>query len=88
MKLQPSDKAWIALGAGVLVYDMAASPGETLSEGADRYMVHHKWLTRGIGIALVAHVCNFVEPRYDAVHWLFVLSRRWRRPASEITSKP
>jgi uncharacterized membrane protein len=80
VSLQPADRAWIVLGAGVLLYDVFAVPGQTLSEGADRYMVHHKWVTRSVGIALVAHVCNMVGPRYDLVHWLFVLSRKWRRP--------
>lgn len=80
MTLQPSDRAWITLGVGVLLWDTAAPNGQTLSEGADRYMVHHKWLTRCVGIALVAHVCNFVNPKCDVIHGLFVLSRKWRRP--------
>lgn len=80
MTLQPSDRAWVTLGVCVLLYDVLAPEGQTLSEGADRYMAHHKWVTRGVGIALVAHVCNMIHPRYDGVHWLFVLSRKWRRP--------
>jgi hypothetical protein len=75
-----ADRAWIVLGAGVLVYDMAAPDGQTLSEGADRYMLRHRWLVRGVSFALAAHVCNLVAPRYDGIHWLFVLSRKWRRP--------
>jgi hypothetical protein len=74
-----SDKAWIVLGAGVLLWDLAAAEGQTLSEGADRYMDHHPWVTRSVGVALVAHVCNFLPNRWDPVHGLFVLSRRWRR---------
>ena len=80
MTLQASDRAWIALGVGVLMYDVLADPGQTLSEGADRYMIHHKWITRSIGVSLVMHVCNMVDERYDWIHWVFVLSRRWRRP--------
>lgn len=80
MSLQPADRAWIALGAGVLLWDLLAPEGQTLSEGADKYMVHHKWITRAVGVALVGHVCNMIRPRYDIVHWLFVLSRKWRRP--------
>jgi hypothetical protein len=78
--LRPGDRAWIALGAGVLTYDVLCSDGNTMSETADTYMVHHPWLTRGVAFALAAHVCNLVAPKYDAVHWLFVLSRKWRRP--------
>jgi hypothetical protein len=42
-------------------------------------MVHHKWLTRGICVAVAAHVGNMIDPRFDCIHWLFVASRRWRR---------
>lgn len=79
-RFQPSDKAWITLAAGVFLWDMLAPANQTLSEGADRYLVHHKWLTRFVGVSLVAHVCNFVTPQWDWIHWLFTLSRRWRRP--------
>lgn len=74
--MRPADWAWIALGVGVLAYDLAAPDGETLSEGADRYMQHHKWITRSVGIGLVAHVCNMVEPKYDPIHWAFVGMRK------------
>jgi hypothetical protein len=77
--MYPADKAWIVLGAGVLLYDLVAPEGQTLSEGADRYMDHHPLYTRVVGVALVAHVCNMLDDRWDPVHGLFVLSRRWRR---------
>lgn len=79
MSLDPSDKAWLCLGVGVLVYDLLAVPGMTLSEGADKYMRHHPWITRGIGIALAAHVCNMLPSEADPVHGLFQLARCWRR---------
>jgi hypothetical protein len=78
--LEPCDKAWITIGAFVLAYDLLAPEGPTLSEGADKYMLHHRWLTRAVGISLVAHVCNMIAPRFDAIHGLFLLGRRWRRP--------
>jgi hypothetical protein len=77
--LDPSDKAWIALGLGVLLYDLVAAEGMTLSEGADKYMRHHPWVTRGVGIALAAHVCNVLPNAVDPIHGLFLFSRRWRR---------
>lgn len=77
--LDPSDKAWITLGAGVLLYDLMANEGMTLSEGADKYMVHHPWWTRAVGVALAAHVCNMIPNQWDPVHGLFLLCRRWRR---------
>jgi hypothetical protein len=77
--MYPADKAWIVLGAGVLLYDLVAPEGQTLSEGADRYMDRHPWYTRAVGVALVGHVCNMIPGRWDPVHGLFMLSRRWRR---------
>jgi hypothetical protein len=74
--LKPSDTAWITLGVGVITYDVLAGPGETMSEGADRYMLRHPWLVRGVAFALAAHVCNIVSPRYDVVHQMFEAMRR------------
>lgn len=74
--MRPADWAWIALGLGVLAYDLAAPDGETLSEGADRYMQHHPWITRAVGVGLVCHVCNAVPSRFDAIHWAFVGARK------------
>ena len=71
-----ADRAWIALGIYVVTYDVLARPGQTLSEGADRYMLKHPWLTRGIAVALVGHVCNFLKPQYDPIHQLFKVLRR------------
>jgi hypothetical protein len=76
IRLAPSDLAWIALGVGVVGYDVLAGPGETMSEGADRYMLRHPWLVRGVAFALAAHVCNVVPDRLDAVHQLFEAMRR------------
>lgn len=64
-----ADKAWIALGLGVFVYDVMAE--ETLSEAADRYILRHPWVTRGVAFALAAHVCNLVKPSRDPIHLLF-----------------
>lgn len=80
MKLQPADAAWMCIGLGVLGFDSLCDEGGTLSEACDRYMVSHPWLVRGVAFAVAAHVSNAVQPRYDVVHWLFVLSRKWRRP--------
>jgi hypothetical protein len=79
MIIEPADKAWIVLGAGVLLWDLLAPDGQTLSEGADKYMLHHPWFTRAVGLSLVLHVCNMIRPELDPVHGLFVLTRRWRR---------
>lgn len=74
-----ADRAWIVLGVGVLGYDVLCEPGETMSEGADRYMMRHPWLVRGVAFILAAHVCNIVKPEYDIIHLGFVALRRIRR---------
>jgi hypothetical protein len=80
MTLRPGDKAWIVLGAGVLSYDVLCSDGDTMSEAADAYVLRHPWVTRFVAFSLAAHVCNLAKPELDPIHWLFVLSRKWRRP--------
>lgn len=77
MSLQPSDKAWIALGVGVLGWNLTCEDGETLSEAADRWPM---WLALPAAFAVAAHVSNAVPTNLDPIHWLFVLSRKWRRP--------
>jgi hypothetical protein len=56
--LRPGDKAWIALGVGVLSYDVLCSDGNTMSEAADSYVLRHPWFTRFTAFALAAHCCN------------------------------
>lgn len=79
MTLRPSDRAWCAIGVFVVVYNLAAKEGETLSEGADRYMLSHRWITRGVAFALVSHVCNMMSPRFDIIHLAFSAARSWEK---------
>lgn len=68
-----SKRAWGALALGILAYEMAAPQGELLSEGTDRALGSHPYLTR-LGIGLVAcHLANALPPRYDPIHQLFKL---------------
>jgi hypothetical protein len=76
--LRPADRAWISIGIGVVAYDLLAAPGQTLSEGADRYMLSHPWITRAVAAALAGHVCNVLRPEYDPIHLLFAGARAWR----------
>ena len=76
--MQSADRAWLALAAGVVAYDLAAEPGQTLSEGADRYLLSHRWLTRAVAFAVTLHLCNLGPIALDPLHHLFALLRRWR----------
>lgn len=77
--MTPADRAWIALGVGVIGYDVFCQEGQTLSEAADRYMLRHPWLVRGAAFALAAHVCNLVPARFDPIHLGFFAIRRLSR---------
>jgi hypothetical protein len=77
--LRQADRAWIVLGVYVVAYDVLADTEQTLSEGADRYMLKHPWLTRGVALAVAGHVCNLLPDRYDVIHRLFAGLRAWKR---------
>lgn len=79
IRLQPADRAWITLGVGVLLYDAAALPQQTLSERCDAWLISRPWLTRAVVAAVALHLVNGVPVALDPLHWLFTLSRRWRR---------
>lgn len=69
--MRPADRAWIALATGVVAYDVLAPPGQTLSEGADHYMLRHPWVTRAVAAAVAGHVCNLLPNRFDVIHQMF-----------------
>lgn len=76
--MKAADRAWIGLAAYVVAYDLVASPEQTLSDGADRYMLSHPWITRAVAAAVAGHVCNLVPDRFDVIHQLFKAARRGR----------
>lgn len=63
-----ANKAWAALGAGVVAYELVCPVGETLSEGVDRALESHKWLTiAAIGVTAL-HLANALPPQVDPYH--------------------
>ena len=76
--MNPADRAWLVLASGVVAYDIAAPPGQTMSEGVDRYLLTHRWLTRVVAFAVTLHICNLWPVSLDPLHHLFALLRRWR----------
>lgn len=69
-------RAWSALAAAVIAYEVLAPEGQLLSEGVDRALLKYPRLTR-IGIALVAcHLVNAIPDRYDPIHHVAVQARR------------
>lgn len=86
--MRPSDRAWIALATGVVAYDLLAPAGQTLSEGADHYMINHPWITRAVAFALAGHVCNLLPPRWDVIHLAFtgIREAQWTSAFSHLKS--
>jgi hypothetical protein len=79
-RLRPGDKAWIALGAGIIAYNIITEEGETFSEAVDRALNSDdprvRRLARAGIVAVAAHLANLVPPRADIIHWSFV-GARW-----------
>lgn len=63
--MRAADKAWLAMAAGVLAYELAAPDGELLSDGVDRYLDRHPWLTRAVIAATALHLINATPARID-----------------------
>lgn len=57
--------AWLAIALGVTVYEAAAPKGELLSEGVDRALEAHPFLTHAaIGVTAL-HLLNILPPKLD-----------------------
>ena len=85
--MRHSDTAWIALGVGVLAYDMLAKNDEQLSQGADRHRDAHPILVYLAIGATAAHLTRLVPHRLD-IFRLFDLQPRRLLRRSPVTSLP
>jgi hypothetical protein len=74
--MRSADKAWLALAAGILAYELGAPEHELMSEGCDRYLEARPWLTRAVVAAVAGHLLNLTPRPVDPLHWLSVLKRR------------
>ncbi|QNJ57161.1 hypothetical protein L3Y21_gp108 [Gordonia phage Rabbitrun] len=57
--------AWGVLMGAVIVYEVLADEGELLSEGVDRALLSHKWLTVGAVLVTAAHLLNVLPTWCD-----------------------
>ncbi|MEE3066549.1 MAG: hypothetical protein VYA67_21845 [Actinomycetota bacterium] len=63
--LRPSDKAWLALAAGVIAWDAACPAGEMLSEASARY-TRARPIVWPAGIIYTAgHLMHIWPARFD-----------------------
>lgn len=69
-------QAWLILFGLVVLHEIAAKPGELLSEEVDRQLIQRRWLTIGFGAVTAAHLYNLIPPKVDPYNWLAVWASR------------
>lgn len=67
-RLRPADWAWTILAALVLAYELAAKPGELLSEGMYRYKDRHPIVTSTGIVYLALHLLRLWPSTIDPLH--------------------
>ena len=88
--MHQADYAWLAIGAGVAVYELTAD--DMLSEATQRYRACRPWLTRLVITAIAGHLAGVIPPVVDIFsaqnllhRWIvehYPLARRDRRNRS------
>lgn len=74
--MKPRDRAWCALAASALVYDLSAGEDQTLSEGVHSYIHARPYVSRTVITVLTVHLLKVVPPRYDPLTRLYLLMKR------------
>jgi hypothetical protein len=70
--MKHGDRAWLALTAAILGYEIAAPRGELLSEAVDRYRQRHPILVHTVVFYLAAHLTRLVPSHLDPLHRMAV----------------
>lgn len=65
--MQPGDRAWIALGAGVAAWDAVSPPGQMLSERSLAYRRAHAILWCGLVTYIAGHLMHVWPARVDVL---------------------
>lgn len=68
-------RAWVGLGVGIALYELAAPQGELLSEGVDRAIEQYPKLTVAVIGAVALHLCNKLPEQIDPLHQSLELVR-------------
>ncbi len=63
--MRPSDRAWLVLGAGVLVWDVCCPRGEMLSEASARYADARPVWSRAVIVYTAGHLMHVWPQRVD-----------------------
>lgn len=75
--MRDSERAWIALGAGVAIYEMLARDGELLSHQVDRWLESHRFVTSTVIAVTALHLLNLLPPKFDPWAWIFSTRRNF-----------
>lgn len=69
--MREAERAWVALGVGVIVYEVVANDGELLSHQVDRWLEKHPVLTTSAIVLTALHLLNLLPDRLDPWSWAF-----------------
>ena len=70
--MKHADIAWLALAAGIVLYEAAAPPGQLLSQAVDRYRAKHPFITNGVILYISLHLLRQWPRRADPLHQIAV----------------
>lgn len=76
--MRAAERAWFALGIGVLAYELMAREGELLSHQVDRWLESHPVLTTAAITVTAAHLLNLLPTKADPWVWMVA----WRTVVS------
>jgi hypothetical protein len=63
--VQPADRAWVALAAGVLAWDVVCPPQQMLSQASARYKAAHPIAWQATIVYVAGHLAHVWPQRYD-----------------------
>ena len=74
--MKHADIAWAALAAGIVLYEVAAPPGQLLSQAVDRYRIKHPFLTNGVILYVAMHLLRQWPRQIDPLHQVAVRCKK------------
>ena len=77
--MRRGDRAWLAIAAGVVTYNISSPEDEMLSVAADRYISSRPVLTRLVISAVALHLMNLIPEKTDPIHIGFVATREVKK---------
>lgn len=63
--MRPADRAWLTLGAGIIIWDAACPRGEMLSDASARYTRSHPLVWGTLVVYIAGHLIHIWPRRCD-----------------------